>query len=56
MEKITMNVKEVAELLDVCDRTIYRLTEKNEIPHKKVGRRIIFHRGTIEQWLATPTV
>lgn len=55
MEKVTLTVSEVAELIGVSTTTIYTMTRSNEIPHKKVRGRIIFHRETIDKWLATPT-
>lgn len=55
MEKITLSVNEVAELIGVSITTIYTMVRQNEIPHKRVRGRIVFHRETIEKWLATPT-
>ncbi|QFF98824.1 DNA-binding protein [Psychrobacillus glaciei] len=52
MEKITLTVIEVAELIGVSTGTIYTMTRLNEIPHKKVRGKILFHRGTIEKWLS----
>lgn len=51
MNKITLDVKELAELLSVSVTTIYSMTRNNEIPHSKIRGRIIFHYSTIEQWL-----
>jgi len=56
MEKITLSVSEVAELIGVSVTTIYTMVRQNEIPNKRVRGRIVFHRGTIEKWLATPTM
>ncbi|MFJ7839884.1 helix-turn-helix domain-containing protein [Lysinibacillus sphaericus] len=55
MEKITLSVNEVAELIGVSAATIYTMVRLNEIPCKKIRGRIIFHRETIDKWLATPT-
>lgn len=55
MERITLTVNEVAELLGVSVTTIYVMAREKQIPHKKIRGRIIFHRETIENWLATPT-
>lgn len=51
MEKITLTVNEVAELLGVGLTTIYTMARQDEIPHKKVRGRILFHRQTVENWL-----
>ncbi|WP_255428612.1 helix-turn-helix domain-containing protein [Sporosarcina sp. resist] len=50
-QKITLSVNEVADLIGVSTATIYTMARLDEIPHKKVRGRILFHRGTIEQWL-----
>lgn len=49
--KMTMSVGEVAAELQVSETTIYTMARLNEIPHKKVRGRILFHRATIERWL-----
>lgn len=51
MEKITLEVKEVAELIGVSPATIYNMVAAGEIPFRRVRYRIIFHRGVIEAWL-----
>lgn len=51
MCKITLNVKEVAELIGVSTTTIYAMVRENQIPYMRVRSSIIFHRGTIETWL-----
>lgn len=50
-EKIALNVNEAAELIGVSQTTIYKKVKTGEIPHTRVGSRIIFHRGLIEAWL-----
>lgn len=56
MGKITLTVTEVAELIGVSTTTVYTMARLNEIPHKKVRGRILFHRTTIEQWLMNDLV
>lgn len=50
-KKMTMSVEELAEELQISKTTIYTMVSQNEIPHKKVRGRILFHRATIEKWL-----
>lgn len=50
-KKMTMSVDEIAEELQISKTTIYTMVSQNEIPHKKVRGRILFHRTTIEKWL-----
>ncbi|MFJ8065836.1 helix-turn-helix domain-containing protein [Psychrobacillus sp. NPDC096426] len=51
MEKITLTVYEVAELIGVSIGTIYTMARLKEIPHKKVRGPILFLKETIEKWL-----
>mgnify|MGYP000879293014 FL=1 len=32
-------------------RTIYKLTHRREIPHRRVGGRLYFRRTELEQWI-----
>lgn len=52
LEKITLSVNEISEVLGVSQTTIYSMVRQNEIPHKKVRGRILFHKATIENWLS----
>lgn len=51
MKKVTLTVKEVAELLGISLTTVYSMTRMSEIPHARVRGKILFHRPTIETWL-----
>lgn len=50
MDRITLTVKETAELLGISLTTIYSLVKTNEIPHTKVKGKILFHRNMVENW------
>lgn len=50
MQKITLEVKEVAELIGVSTRTIYNMVGAKQIPHVKARGRILFNRSVIEAW------
>ena len=49
--KSIINVNELAEYLQVSKDTIYTLVRENQIPYKRIRRRIIFHSEVIEEWL-----
>ncbi|EON73832.1 helix-turn-helix domain-containing protein [Lysinibacillus sphaericus] len=55
MDKLVLTVPEIAKVLDLSTATIYVMVRNNEIPYKKLRGKIVFHRETIEKWLATPT-
>lgn len=46
-ENDLLTVDNMAEVLDTSSRTIYRLVEKGELPHVKVGRRLYFPKRQV---------
>ncbi|WP_367386976.1 helix-turn-helix domain-containing protein [Bacillus vallismortis] len=50
MTRNTMYVQEVADYLGVHHDTIYTMVREKQIPHFRVGRRILFTKQTIEAW------
>ncbi|MFS0766186.1 helix-turn-helix domain-containing protein [Peribacillus phoenicis] len=51
MNKITLTVKEAAELIGVSTTSVYTMVRENQIPHTRVRSKIIFHKGMLESWL-----
>ncbi len=51
-----MTAQEVAEMLRVPRSTVYELARSRRIPFIKVGRRTLFARQTLLEWIATHTV
>lgn len=45
-----MTVAEVAKLLGVSRKTVYEAAGRGEIPHHRIGRRIVFSRAHITRW------
>jgi excisionase family DNA binding protein len=50
IERMTLTVAETAELLGVCQMTIYRLCKKKQIPHHTIGNKIVFNQETLMAW------
>lgn len=42
-----ISINEVAELLGVGVRTLYRFQKKSSIPKLKIGRRLLFHKQQV---------
>ena len=51
-----MTADEVAEYLGVDRNTVYEYAARGVIPHKRLGKRMIFRRGSIIAWLDTAVV
>ena len=46
-----LTADELAELLGVNRKTIYDAVQRGEIPHRRLGRRVLFERGAVLAWL-----
>lgn len=51
-----LTAHEVAEILRVPRSTIYELARNRRIPFLKVGRRTLFERQSLLDWIAARTV
>jgi excisionase family DNA binding protein len=51
MEKEVLTVKEVAEYLQMDERTLYKLAKKGEIPSFKISNKWRFLKRDIESWI-----
>ena len=55
MAKDILTIKEVAEYLQVTERTLYRLAQEGKIPAFKVGNSWRFRREDLDQWIRDQT-
>ena len=46
-----LTADEVAEFLGLNRKTVYDAARRGQIPHRRVGRRLLFERGSIVDWL-----
>lgn len=51
-----MTVRDLAELLNVDEKTIYRLAHKGSIPGFKVAGTWRFQRNAINAWIESKTI
>lgn len=51
MDKKYMSVKEVSQYLGISIWTIYRLTSKKSITHRKIGAKILFNKEELDIWI-----
>ena len=50
-EPLAFGAKEAAKLLGVSRRTVQRLAKAGEIPHRKVGKLLLFSPRTLREWM-----
>ncbi|MCA9675605.1 MAG: helix-turn-helix domain-containing protein [Myxococcales bacterium] len=46
-----LNAEEVAVFLRVDRKTVYDYANRNQIPHRRLGRRLLFSRSALVAWL-----
>ena len=46
-----LRVSEAAALLRISKSGIYRLATRHEIPHLRLGARVLFRERDLEQWV-----
>lgn len=47
----TIGAGQAAELLGVSEWSVYELARRRELPHVRVGRRVLFRRATLLDWM-----
>lgn len=55
LERHMITVKEVAAYLGVHTDTVYCMVKLNEIPHLRMGNRILFTKDSIDWWIQDQT-
>jgi len=49
-EQVQLTVKQVAELLGVSEKTVYRWTSERSLPAHRLGGQYRFHRAELLEW------
>lgn len=52
----SMSATELAALIGVSPSTVYAMAARREVPHHRVGSRVVFSRTDIEAWWAAYAV
>jgi len=48
--------KEVCKLVPIGQRRLYALVRENQIPHVKLGKRILVRPDSVREWLRSQEV
>lgn len=52
VERLTVSAAEAAEMLGICQRTLWTLTKEKQIPCIRVRRRVLYSLETIQKIVA----
>ena len=50
-ERLTLTVRQAAQLLDLSRNSVYQGVQTGEIPHIKIGKRILIPKRALEVML-----
>lgn len=51
INRTTLDVKEVSQYLGVSVDFLYKTVRENSVPHIRIGKKILFKKDAIDQWL-----
>lgn len=52
LEKELLNVGQVAGMLNICIRSVYRMADAGKMPRPvKLGSRVLWRRRELEKWI-----
>ena len=46
-----LNISQVAEYLSLAKSSIYKMTSERNIPHFKTGKKLLFKRSELDDWI-----
>lgn len=49
--KLTLSAREAAEALGIGERTLWAKTNCGEIPHIRIGRRVLYPIHLLHEWI-----
>lgn len=53
--KLTLSAKEAAKAIGISPRLLWTLTDKGDVPHVRIGRRIVYPVAAIKEWMNAQT-
>lgn len=54
-ERLTYSVEEAAEVLGISRAFAYECVNRGEIPHLRIGRRILIHKSALHKFVEGAT-
>jgi excisionase family DNA binding protein len=54
-DSMALSARDACRFLGISPSTLYRLTRDGRIPHARIGRRVLYPRMSLEQWLTDRT-
>lgn len=55
VERLTVTAPEAAKMIGVSERMIHQLVKEGKLPHKRIGRRLLFPVDAVRQFVNETT-
>jgi excisionase family DNA binding protein len=55
LEPITLNPRDAAKFLGIGERLLWSMTNRREIPHVRIGRKVLYPIDRLREWLRDRT-
>ena len=55
MSALTYSAAEAARALGVSEATVRRLARRDQIPHMRLGTRLVFPKAALDSWISRET-
>jgi len=52
VESLTLSAAQAAKALGICRTTLHKLTAAGEVPHLRIGRRLLYRPEALRKFLA----
>jgi excisionase family DNA binding protein len=49
--RLAMSIRDAARQMGISERTLFSLTKSGEVPHLRIGKRVLYRREALEAWL-----
>jgi excisionase family DNA binding protein len=49
---LLLSLADAAKATNLCERTVWSIVHSGELPHIRVGRRVLISRAALERWIA----
>jgi len=53
--RLTVNRREAAQMLGISERLLWTLTNAREVPHVRIGARVLYPIDALKQWIEDRT-
>lgn len=51
VEPLALRAKDAARALGIGERQLWSLTKAGKIPHVRIGRSVVYHVASLDEWL-----